>query len=197
MPLRWRSRLMSNVGMPGALAGNGVEGADRICQRLEAALGIGIASTRTSKANTPASAAASDRRRDDVMSIIFALPCASMITADAAFDRMTSADARRASNILAVRMITIPAGSAPMPTSPGAYIRPAILSCFSSPIQYTRRFSELRRSVKSRAKAEAVATSLSCAANISCKALRFNPPLIRSSTQGAPSDNRSTPCNVL
>jgi hypothetical protein len=63
---------MSNVGIPGALPGNGCEGADRICQRLKAALGIGDASTRNNNAKTPASAAASDNRREDVRSIILA-----------------------------------------------------------------------------------------------------------------------------
>lgn len=197
MPPRWRSRLISNAGKPGALAASGSDGAERTCHRLDAALGIGVASPRTSKAKAPASAAASASRRDDVRSIILALPCASRITADAAFERIISAAARKASSMLTVRTITICAGSAPKPASPGGYIRPVVRSCFSSATQNIRCPGKCSRSARSRAKAEAGATSSPCAANTSCRAFRINPPCSRLSTFGAPNGNKSASCEVL
>ena len=82
---------------PACCPAKGVKAPNLTCQRVEAALGIGTASALTSKASTPASDAASASRRVEVRSISLALPCASNITAPAAFDRMLSAAARKAS----------------------------------------------------------------------------------------------------
>jgi len=108
------------------LPGNGIDGAEHICQRVLAALGIGTASPRTSNANTPLSAAASAKRRVDVRSTKRALPCVSNMTAHAAFDRMASAAARRASRKSAVWTSNIRDGSPPMADSPSGYSRPDV-----------------------------------------------------------------------
>jgi hypothetical protein len=109
---------MSKVGRPGAFPGNGAEGAEHIRQRVRAALGIGTASPRTSRASTPVSAAAKASRRVEVKSTNRALPCVSNMTALAAFDRMASAAARKASRKSAVWTSNMRAGSPPIADNP-------------------------------------------------------------------------------
>jgi hypothetical protein len=126
---------MSKVGRPGALPGYGTDGAEHIRQRVLAALGMGTASPRTSNAKTPLSAAASARRRVDVRSTKRALPCVSKMTARAAFDRMASAAARRASRKSAVWTSHSCDGLPPIADSPSGYKRPDVWRSVSPVIQ--------------------------------------------------------------
>ena len=177
---------MSNVGRPGALPGYGTDGAEHIRQRVLAALGIGTASPRTSNANTPVSAAASARRRVDVRSTKRALPCVSNMTARAAFDRMASAAARRASRKSAVWTSNIRDGLPPMADSPSGYKRPDVWRSLSPDIQNIPASLSGNRHASNSANAAAEYESAFAPPKNSCSPDCAMPPRNRSSTSGAP-----------
>ena len=181
---------MSKVGRPGALPVNGTDGAEHIRQRVLAALGIGTASPRTSKANTPLSAAASARRRVDVRSTMRALPCVSRMTARAAFDRMASAAARRASRKSAVWTSHSCDGLPPIADSPNGYSRPDVWRSLSPVTQNMPASLSGNRHASSNAKAAAACESAFAPPKNSCSPACIMPPRKRSSTSAAPMGNR-------
>jgi len=190
VPPRWRSRLMSKVGRPGALPAKGTDGAAHICHLVLAALGIGTASPRTSNANTPFSAAASAKRRVDVRSTKRALPCVSNMTALAAFDRMASAAARKASRKSVVWTRHMRDGLPPMADSPSGYSRPDVWRSLSPDIQKIPASLSGNRHASSRANAAATCASAFAPPKNSCSPAWVMPPCKRSSTRGAPMGNK-------
>ncbi len=177
---------MSNVGRPGALPGKGTDGAEHTRHLVLAALGIGTASPRTNNANTPVSAAASARRRVDVRSTKRALPCVSNMTALAAFDRMASAAARRASRRSAVWTSNIREGLPPMADNPSGYNRPDVWRSLSPDIQNMAASLSGNRHASNNANAAAACESAFAPPKNSCSPACFMPPRNRSSTWGAP-----------
>lgn len=177
---------MSNVGRPGALPGKGTDGAEHTRHLVLAALGIGTASPRTNNANTPVSAAASARRRVDVRSTKRALPCVSNMTALAAFDRMASAAARRASHRSAVWTSNIREGLPPMADNPSGYNRPDVWRSLSPDIQNMAASLSGNRHASNNANAAAACESAFAPPKNSCSPACFMPPRNRSSTWGAP-----------
>ncbi len=173
---------MSKVGSPGAFPANGTDGAEHIRQRVLAALGIGTASPRTSKANTPVSAAASARRRVDVRSTKRALPCVSRMTALAAFDRMASAVARKASRRSAVWTSNMRAGLPPMADRPLGYRRPDAWRSLSPDIQNIPASLCGNRHASKSANAAAACESALAPPKNSCNPACIIPPFNRSST---------------
>lgn len=181
---------MSNVGRPGALPGKGTDGAEHIRHRVLAALGIGTASPRTSNASTPVSAAASAKRRVDVRSTKRALPCVSNMTALAAFERIASAAARKASRKSAVWTSNIREGLPPISDNPNGYSRPDVWRSLSPDIQNMPPSLSGNRHASNSANAAAACESAFAPPKNSCSPDCAMPPRKRWSTSGAPIGNK-------
>lgn len=105
--------------MPGALPGNGTDGAASTRHRVSAALGTGSPPIRSTKAVTPDVSAASARRRLAVKSSSGARPRSSMTSAPSAGQRNASTAARSSSASSFITPISKWAGSIPSAESPG------------------------------------------------------------------------------
>ncbi|EZP73557.1 hypothetical protein BV96_00998 [Sphingomonas paucimobilis] len=105
--------------MPGALPGNGSDGAAATRHRVSAALGTGSPPIRSSSAVTPDSSAASARRRLAVRSISGARPRNSMTSAPSPGQRSASTDARSSIASSFITPTSSRAGSSPIAARPG------------------------------------------------------------------------------
>ena len=178
---------MSNAGCPGALAASAVDGAGLTCQRLCAALGIGVASARTASTKTPETAAAKVSRRDAVRSKAGAFPQGSIMTAPSSAHLTLSAAARRSPSVSAVVTRMSRRGSQPSSIRPGAYSRPYWRWPRSSRIHRMACPAARARSASIAANAAAL-PSPDSPAKTSCKPPRTSPPRNRSSIEAMPKE---------
>lgn len=181
---------MSKAGWLGALAASGDEDAVATCHRVCAALGIGCASTRSTKVSTPDTAAAIDSRREAVRSSKGAFPHGSIMTAPTSPHLTISAPARSTASVSGASTRTRSPGSIPSWASPSAWTRPVWRQHRFSRTQMIGRFAGQARIPIIMAKAAAALPSPTDAANTSCNARCANPPSIRLSIASVPNVTR-------